>query len=94
MIPVGESASDGFSVGVLVAADSSRLNLPPETSPPREHAPVIATGSGGKRVRDQLGEAGIRVLQTPFRAPNANTYAERFVRTIKCECLNRMIPPN
>ena len=26
-----------------------------------------------------------------MRAPNCNAYAERFVRTIKEECLNRMI---
>jgi transposase InsO family protein len=41
---------------------------------------------------DRFGEAGIRVVQTPFRAPNANAYAERFVRSIKHECLNRVIP--
>ena len=28
-------------------------------------------------VRERLGEAGIRVVQTPFQAPNANAYAER-----------------
>ena len=39
-----------------------------------------------------LQEVGIRVVQTPLRAPNANAYAERFVRSIKEECLNRMIP--
>jgi putative transposase len=43
-------------------------------------------------VRARLGEAGIRVVQTPFRAPNANAFAERFVRSIKHECLNRVIP--
>jgi putative transposase len=43
-------------------------------------------------VRERLGEAGIRVVQTPYQAPNANAYAERFVRSIKHECLNRMIP--
>jgi len=43
-------------------------------------------------VRARLGEAGIRVVQTPFQAPNANAYAERFVRSIKDECLNRVIP--
>ena len=43
-------------------------------------------------VRERLGDAGIRVVQTPFQAPNANAYAERFVRSIKHECLNRMIP--
>lgn len=35
--------------------------------------------------------AGLRIVQTPFQAPNANAYAERFVRSIKEECLNRMI---
>jgi len=29
---------------------------------------------------------------TPVRAPNANAYAERFVRSIKEGCLNRLIP--
>ena len=43
-------------------------------------------------VRARLGEAGIRVVQTPYQAPNANAYAERFVRSIKEECLNRVIP--
>jgi hypothetical protein len=43
-------------------------------------------------VRAGLGEAGIRVVQTPYQAPNANAYAERFVRSIKEECLNRIIP--
>ena len=39
-----------------------------------------------------LDEAGIRVVQTPFQAPNADAYAERFVRSIKHECLSRVIP--
>ena len=43
-------------------------------------------------MRSLLGEAGIRVVQTPFQAPNANAYAERFVRSIKEECLDRVIP--
>jgi len=34
-------------------------------------------------VRARLGDAGIRVVQTPYQAPNANAYAERFVRSIK-----------
>jgi putative transposase len=43
-------------------------------------------------VRARLGEVGIHVVLTPYRAPNANAYAERFVRSIKEECLDRMIP--
>jgi transposase InsO family protein len=43
-------------------------------------------------VRARLNDAGIRVVLTPYRAPNANAYAERFVRSIKEECLNRVIP--
>src|SRR6266851_2439775 len=38
-------------------------------------------------VRARLDEAGIRVVMTPYQAPNANADAERFVRSIKQECL-------
>ena len=43
-------------------------------------------------MRQRFGAAGIRVVLTPERAPNANAHAERFVRSIKEECLDRMIP--
>jgi len=41
--------------------------------------------------RGLVKEAGIRVVQTPYRAPNANAHAEWFVRSIKEECLDRVI---
>jgi hypothetical protein len=43
-------------------------------------------------VRRRLLEAGIRVILTPVRAPNAHAYAERFVLSIKEACLDRIVP--
>jgi transposase InsO family protein len=42
-------------------------------------------------VRQTLAAAGIRVIQTPYAAPHCNAYAERFVRSIKEECLDRLV---
>ena len=38
-----------------------------------------------------MKDAGVEVVRLPYRSPNLNAYAERFVRSIKDECLNRMI---
>lgn len=38
-----------------------------------------------------LGAAGIKSVKLPPRSPNLNAHAERFVRTIKESCLDRMI---
>src|SRR5262245_38861964 len=41
--------------------------------------------------RRLMESSGVRVVLTPFQAPNANAYAERFVRTIREECLDCLI---
>ena len=38
-----------------------------------------------------LESVGIETVRLPARAPNLNAYAERYVRTIKEGCLDRMI---
>ncbi len=39
-----------------------------------------------------MKSAGIECVRLPPRSPNLNAYAERFVRSIKEECLSKIIP--
>jgi transposase InsO family protein len=43
-------------------------------------------------MEEVLRTAGVRVIRTPAAAPNCNAHAERFVRSIKEECLDRILP--
>jgi putative transposase len=40
---------------------------------------------------NMLAEVGVASVKLPPHSPNLNAYAERFVRTIKGSCLERMI---
>lgn len=44
-----------------------------------------------KEFRDLLCAEGVKVIRLPAQSPDLNAYAERFVRSIKEECLSRMI---
>ena len=39
----------------------------------------------------RVTKAGVKVVRLPARSPNLNAYAERFVLTVKAECLERMV---
>ncbi len=41
---------------------------------------------------ETLKAAGVNAVKLPARSPNLNAYAERWVRSIKQECLRRIVP--
>ena len=43
------------------------------------------------RFKSTLRSSDVEILLTAYQAPNMNAYAERFVRSIKTECLDQMI---
>jgi len=42
--------------------------------------------------RRLLSDQGVDLVRIPPRSPNLNAYAERFVRTVRPECLDHIIP--
>ena len=44
-----------------------------------------------KKFRQTLRAAGVRALKLPKMSPNLNPYSERYVLSIKSECLDKMI---
>ena len=45
-----------------------------------------------KAFKELLKPAGVKTVKLPARSPNLNAYAERFVRSVKSECLAQIIP--
>jgi hypothetical protein len=41
-----------------------------------------------------VGSVGIEAVRTPVRAPVANAFAERWVRTVRQECLDHLLVPS
>ena len=38
-----------------------------------------------------LASEGITIIQTPFQAPKANPFAERWIRSMREECLDQLL---
>lgn len=45
-----------------------------------------------REFRAALAREGTQVVRLPARSPNLNAFAERFVLSIRSECLDRIIP--
>jgi hypothetical protein len=55
---------------------------------------AIASGScagGGRAFEALIASENIKVIRTPVQAPNANAHIERWVGTIRRECLDRLL---
>lgn len=59
----------------------------------REHRALICDRETKftAKFKQILGNVGVQAVLTPKQAPNCNAFAERFVLSIKSECLSRMI---
>jgi hypothetical protein len=44
-----------------------------------------------REFRESLAAGGVKCLALPARSPNLNSYAERWVRSVKEECLSKLI---
>ena len=43
--------------------------------------------------RRLLGDSGVKPVRLPARSPNLNAYAERFVGSLRRECLDKVVLP-
>ena len=57
----------------------------------KQHLIIDRDSKYSEQFRRLIRDNGTTVIRLPPRSPNLNAYAERFVRSIKDECLNRMI---
>ena len=76
MLQVGRNLTDAFD-GFLLGARRLILDRDPHFT------------AAFRRI---LEESGVKIMRLPPRSPNLNCYVERWVRSIREECLARIIP--
>jgi len=89
---------------VHVLGATTNLNNPWVTQGPRNFASDLE--DEGRRLRflirdrdtkftasfdTEFASVGVEIIRTPVRSPRANAYAERFVRTVRQECLDHLL---
>jgi transposase InsO family protein len=58
----------------------------------KRHLIVDRDTKYSRQFRTFCAREGVEVIRLPPRSPNLNAYAERFVRSIKEECVSKLIP--
>ena len=81
------AAMDFFKVEVMTLTDAVDGFLIGKTYVIMDRDPVFTAC-----VRDMLRHAGAKPVRLPRRSPNLNAFIEGFIRSIREECLDRVIP--
>src|ERR1700730_4393456 len=77
----------GMWAAPVIVAYLSRVPDGQALPDPRSGSAPLFTGA----FRETLASAGVETVKLPPRSPNLNAYAERFVRSVKESCLDRLI---
>jgi putative transposase len=76
----------------MLQAARNLLDIPSGLLLGKRHLIVDRDTKYSAAFRAFLAREGVEVIRLPPRSPNLNAIAERFVRSIKSECLSKLIP--
>jgi len=76
---------------IMDASDCAEHQIARNLTDSQAGAIIDRDTKDSQQFRRLIRDNGTKVIRLPPMSPNLNAYAERFVRSIKDECLNRMI---